>query len=114
MQVSKLPQTIKPVNRHLLIVPYFKEQKTSNGVLLPEDYKPEENRYVTATVMDAAKDCSMDLKKVVKKEYKKHFNEVVVERSMIDEISIRDKKYYLVLENYVVGILRDVDEWEED
>ncbi len=112
--MSKLPQTIKPVNRHLLIVPFFQEKKTTSGVLLPEDYKPEDNRYITAAVLDTAKDCSVDFKKVVKKDYAKDFNEIVVERAMVEEIEVKEKKYYLVLENYVVGILRDVDAWAED
>ena len=39
-------------------MPHFTEAKTDNGVLLPEDYNPEQTRYIEATVVDVAPDCS--------------------------------------------------------
>ena len=113
--MSKLiPQTIKPVNRHLLIIPHFEQKKTQSGVLLPEDYNPEQDRYMTATVLDAAKDCSIDLKNAARNQYSRGSNDVIVERSMVESMLIKNKKYHLILENYVIGILRDADEWQED
>ena len=96
---------LKPVNRHLLIVPHSKKNETSSGVVLPDDYNPEQEAYVEATVIDVSEDCG------------KQFNSlrfgtigeektIIVDRSMIQEVSVRDKKHYLVLENYVVGIYR--------
>lgn len=111
--MSSILTTIKPVNRHLLIVPYFTEKKTNNGVLLPDDYKPEEDRYVTATVLDAAKDCSLEFK-VLRKAPHQTSKEVVVERAMIESLTVKNKQYYLILENYIVGIVKDVNDWEED
>ena len=85
--MSSVLTTIKPVNRHLLIVPYFTEKKTNNGVLLPDDYKPEEDRYVTAIVLDAAKDCSLALK-VLGRSSREPPKQVIVERSMIENFIV--------------------------
>jgi hypothetical protein len=35
---------LKPVNRHLTIIPHPQSEKTSSGVILPDDFKPEEDR----------------------------------------------------------------------
>ena len=35
---------------------------------------------------------------------------VVVDRSMIEDIFLRDKTYHVILENYVIGILRGINE----
>lgn len=102
-------ERLKPVNRHMLIVPHVKKNETSSGVVLPDDYKPEQEMYIEATVIDIADDCS------------KHFNplrygtigeekRIVVDRSMVQEVTVKDKTHYLVLENYVVGIYRRADE----
>ena len=96
-----------------MIVPYFTVKKTNNGVLLPDDYKPEEDRYITATVLDTAKDCSLEFK-VLRKASHQPSKEVIVERAMIEALTVKNKQYYLVLENYVVGIVKDVNDWEED
>ena len=109
-----IPQTIKPVNRHVLIIPHFEQKKPESGVLLPEDYKPEQDRYITATVLDTAKDCNADLKTAARNQFSRGTNDIIVERSMVETMVIRDKKYHLILANYVVGILRDADEWQED
>ena len=54
--VSKI-EMLKPVNRHLLIIPHIQKNETNTGVLLPDDYQPEENQYVEASVIDIAEDC---------------------------------------------------------
>ena len=45
-----------PVNRHLVILPHTKKNETNTGVILPEDYSPEEDLYVEATVLAIAKE----------------------------------------------------------
>lgn len=100
---------LKPVNRHLLIVPHVKKNETSSGVVLPDDYSPEQDMYVEATVIDVAEDCGKQfnpLRYGIIGEEKK----IIVDRSMIQEVNVRDKTHYLVLENYVVGIYRRPDE----
>lgn len=103
---NSLPKKVKPVNRHLLIFPHFKEEeKDDAGILLPEDYKPKEERYITATLVDVAPDCAPHFRSLSRER-----KEVIVDRGMIEEITYKDKKFFLILENYVVGILREFSE----
>ena len=99
---------LKPVNRHLTIIPCPDDTAKETGVLLPEDYKQEESRYMTAVVLDIASDCSPALRELRGSGNKNRT--IVVERSMVDEIVVKDKSYYTVLENYVVGIMRGLNE----
>ena len=100
---------LKPVNRHLLIIPHSKKEETSTGVVLPEGYEPDQTLYVEATVIDVAPDC------------KRHFNSmrhgmpaeerrIIVEKSMIQEVKVKEKTHYLILENYVIGVYRGPNE----
>tara|TARA_B100000927_G_C16464770_1_gene469250 strand:+ start:1570 stop:1890 length:321 start_codon:yes stop_codon:yes gene_type:complete len=97
-----------PVNRHLVVVPHNKSKETKSGVLLPEDYTAEEGRYITATVVDVAKDCSENFRKL--KYDNPHESVICVEKSMIQEIDTESSRHFIVLENYVVGIVSNVDE----
>ena len=100
---------LKPVNRHLLIVPHFKKNETAAGVVLPEDYETVQSSYIEATVIDVSDDCSKQFNSL-------RFNaiqlekKIIVDRSMIQEVKVKDKIHYLVLENYIVGIYRRADE----
>jgi co-chaperonin GroES (HSP10) len=105
--VSKV-EMLKPVNRHLLIVPHVKKNETNTGVLLPEDYNPEQDRYIEATVIDIAADCDKQLRHLRYGNIDN--NRIVVERSMIQEIKLKDKVHFMILENYVVGVYRRPDE----
>lgn len=99
---------LKPVNRHLAIVPHFKQEETESGVLLPEDFKKEESRFIKATVIDVATDCKEDFKSL--RYASVGTKEVVIDKSMIEEIEVGEKTHYMILENYVVGIYRRPDE----
>jgi co-chaperonin GroES (HSP10) len=90
------------------IVPHFVEKKTETGVILPDDYKQEESRFIKATVVDIATDCKEDLKRMQRSA--KDSVTLVVDRSMIEEVEVADKKHYVILENYIVGIYRRPDE----
>lgn len=100
---------LKPINRHLLIVPHVEKNETNTGVLLPEDYTPEQNTYIEATVIDVAEDCSKEIKTM-------HYGailetrSIIIDRSMIQEVSLKNRKHYLILENYVVGMYRSTNE----
>ena len=101
-------ESLKPMNRHVTIVPHFVDNETDTGVLLPDGYKQEESRFVRATVVDIAPDCKEDLKRM--KRSSKSSVVAVVERSMIEEVAVSDRKHYVILENYIVGIYRRPDE----
>jgi co-chaperonin GroES (HSP10) len=99
----------KPANRHLLILPCTKKNETATGVLLPENYKPEENRYIEARVIDIASDCNSQFKHF-KYERISDDKKIIVDRAMIQEVNLQDKTHYLILENYVVGLYKDPNE----
>ena len=107
----KTLERIKPVNRHILIVPHVekKDLRTASGVVLPEDYEPENESHIEATVIDVADDCS------------KQFNSlrygaiaedrrIIVQSSMIQEISLNFRVHHMILENYVVGMYKAADD----
>lgn len=95
---------LKPVNRHLLIIPHVKKNETSSGVLLPEDFKHEEDSYVEATVIDIAEDCDKQFRHL--KYGNIDNNKIVIDRTMIQEVKVKDSTHYMILENYVVGVYR--------
>ncbi len=105
----KVAPKLKPVNRHLLIVPHFKKEKDTSGVLLPEDYKPREDKYISATILDVASDCSNGFLKYSMDTRRFQENStIIVDRAMIETVNYRDKEYYIVLENYVCGIINEI------
>ncbi len=99
---------LRPMNRHLTIVPHPEKEKSTSGVLLPEDYKPETQRHIVATVLDVSKDCCPALRSLRADLTKSPL--IVVDKSMIEEVDIQGKKYFLILENYVLGSLRGINE----
>tara|TARA_A100001391_G_scaffold81840_1_gene53396 strand:- start:215 stop:490 length:276 start_codon:yes stop_codon:yes gene_type:complete len=89
----------KPVNRHILVsVEEPPEPSTDSGILLPEDFKPTEERFVTATVLSWADDVRF-------KESLVSNTQVIIDKSMIEEITIQNERLNVILDNYVVGIL---------
>jgi co-chaperonin GroES (HSP10) len=98
----------KPVNRHLLIVPHFqtREDKTESGIFLPEDNSRKEDiRHIVATVVDVAADCNEVYKKYANGLIP-HNREIIIDSTMIEEVPYKGKNFYLILENYVVGLLK--------
>jgi len=93
---------LKPTNRHILIVPHEKENKTQTGVLLPENYEPEKSRYIEATVIDVAEDCNECFRRL-NTSAPQDDKTILIDRAMIQEVNMSDKKHFLVLENYVLG-----------
>ena len=87
-----------PVNRYILIdIPAKKEEEeTDSLIVLPEDYKPEEERYLEVTTLAAAKDVRFSLP---------HLTKLIVDRSMIEEIKVGGSIYSVILDNYVVGMI---------
>ena len=88
---------LNPRNRHILIEPIVeaKEEKKTN-ILLPEDYQERPKPYMLARVLAVAPNCSIALSKEDK---------ILVENSMVQKIDIDDHEFYLLLENYVYGVV---------
>ena len=89
----------KPLNRHVLLHPVEKEKEENKStILVPDDYVQVKSPYETYSVLDMARDCE----KVSNSDIGKH---VVVNNSMVEEIKVNGETYYLLLENYVYGVV---------
>ena len=89
---------LKPLNRHILIdIQKVGEEKPEPLIVLPEDYRPEKQRYIEVSVLDSAEDVRMPLTTGDK---------LVVDRSMIEEIVLGPTIYNVILDNYVMGIIK--------
>ena len=87
----------KPVNRYIYIeVPKTKPIETLSGIVLPDDYKPKEERHSVVSVVDWSEDLKFKLREGDK---------IVVDRSMIEEATVDGEKISLILENYVLGVI---------
>ena len=92
----------KPVNRYIQINLPKPKPQTSSGLLLPEDYKPAEERHLTVEVVAYASDVRFKDQLIMRGGIG---TSVVVDKSMIEEISVNNEKINIVLDNYVVGII---------
>ena len=88
----------RPVNRYILIeLPIVTDTASLESlIVLPDDYKPPEASHVAATVISAATDVRFECSAG---------SEIVVDRSMIEEITVEGTSYSVILDNYVVGLL---------
>ena len=90
----------KPVNRYIIVdVPEENPHETTSGILLPEDYNPTKEKHITVKVRDWAKDVRFSA--ALTKNY-----EIIVDRKMIEEITINNEKISMILDNYVMGIIK--------
>ena len=92
----------KPVNRYIQIQLPKVAPQTVTGIVLPDDFKPAEERYSTAEVVAYASDIRFKDQLVM---CGGQGASVVVDKSMIEEITINNEKINIVLDNYIVGII---------
>jgi|TARA_R110000824_G_scaffold160957_2_gene335959 hypothetical protein len=86
-----------PVNRYVLVdIPPPSSLPPESLIMLPEDYKPEQERYAQVRMLAAASDTRFSIPENSK---------LIVDRSMIEEISIGGTIYNVILDNYIVGII---------
>ena len=88
----------RPVNRYIQIKLPELIPQTPSGIVLPDDFKPTEERYGTAEVVNYAADVRF-------KEQIAQGASVVVDKSMIEEITVNNEKINIILDNYIVGII---------
>jgi hypothetical protein len=89
----------KPVNRHIQVELYTEESKENlPNILLPDDFKPQEQRYGVVSVVASAEDVKFHNLLTPK-------TRVVVDKTMIEKINFMDKSINVILENYIVGIV---------
>ena len=87
---------LRPVNRHILVDYSPPQESADSGILLPDDYKPPTEDYVVVDVLAVSEDvsirCNTD-------------DQIVIDKKMLQEISVNHSIYYLILENYVIGVI---------
>jgi co-chaperonin GroES (HSP10) len=93
----RLGHNMKPLNRFVLISPFKEEEKDQPGILLPDDYK-QVSKYGTGEVLATAKDCTNEFVLGDK---------IVYDNSLLQEIVLKEKTFYLILENYIYSIIGD-------
>ena len=87
--------SLKPYNRHLLVQPIEsgEEGQDASSILLPEGYSAKP-AHCAVLLQDSAEDCTLKASTGDK---------LLVNATMLDEISVEGDTYYLILENYVLG-----------
>ena len=87
---------LRPVNRHILVGYSPPQESADSGILLPDDYKPPTEDYVVVDVLAISDDvsirCNTD-------------DQIVIDKKMLQEITVGHSNYYLILENYVIGVI---------
>ena len=87
---------LRPVNRHILVDYSPPQESADSGILLPDDYKPPTEDYILVNVLAISDDvsirCNTD-------------DQIVIDKKMLQEITIGHANYYLILENYVIGVI---------
>ncbi len=97
--------TFKPINRHVQIIPFFEKSKKPTEVLLPEDYSPDQEKYVVARVVAVSSDCCSQVRRSHAENQYGSGLRAIVDRSMIEKVETPDKTFYIILENYIIGLL---------
>ncbi len=87
---------LRPVNRYIAIEVPKPKDPANSLIVLPEDYKAPEEAYIEVKALQAASDVRFSITES---------DRMIVDRSMIEEISIQGTIYNVILDNYVVGIV---------
>ena len=88
-----------PVNRYIQIELQKAPPAPASTIVLPDDFKPTEERHIIAEVVSYAADVRF-------KDQIVQGASVIVDKSMIEEITVNNKKINIVLDNYIVGIIK--------
>ena len=92
-----------PMNKHLLVEPVDLSPKKESLLALPEDYKAQtKGRYETVKFVSMADDCDNVFDTLFDFE-----GEVIliVDKTTLEEVFIKDNKYSIVHQNGVVGVM---------
>ncbi len=84
-----------PMNKYLS-VSLLEEEKTSSGVLVPDDFKANTNAYSLAKIIKCHKASSL-----------KPGMKIIVPTHMVEQVKLFGENYNLVLENHVLGCFED-------
>jgi hypothetical protein len=100
--------SFEPYNRHLLLAAVQEEKEEEEStILVPDDYVIKKSPHGLYKIKKVAEDCERFDEDDVNKF-------AVVNDGMVEEIKVRDRTYYLLLENYVYGLFYDKRDYEEE
>ena len=89
----------EPLNRYIQIeLEQPSQNETASGVLLPEDFKPTEKRHATASVVSWSDEVRFAEKLSVGMN-------IVIDKSMIENVECDNSTLLLILDNYVLGLI---------
>ena len=91
---------LQPTNRHILVKPIEQQKRQEDSIIvLPDDYKKQESPYILCEVLDIAADSKFYNSSLKQK--------ILVERRMLQKIELQGNEFYLILENYILGRIKD-------
>ena len=89
---------LKPSNRHLLVKIEDDDGDASQPkILLPDEFV-QKPAFSQAVVVEKSNDCKLDILKG---------ESVVFPSNMLETVTIKEKEFFLLLENYVLGIIQN-------
>jgi|TARA_Y100000034_G_scaffold22301_1_gene25707 co-chaperonin GroES (HSP10) len=90
---------VTPVNRHIVIdIIEPKNPEIESGIVLPADFKPTEEQYISAKVIGWATDVRFA-------EELQAGATILINRTMAEKIKLEGADVHFILDNYVIGIL---------
>ena len=88
-----------PVNRHIIIdIIEPKSPEIESGIVLPADFKPIEEQYISAKVIGWADDVRFA-------QELQAGGTILINRTMAEKIKLEGNDVHFILDNYVIGIL---------
>ena len=88
-----------PAHKHVLVQKRSKvEEQEQSLVLLPEGYQPKKEDYTRVTVLQTSNNCTIPASPG---------DELVIREGYIEELSLDGNTFYLVLENHVMGVIKN-------
>jgi co-chaperonin GroES (HSP10) len=85
-----------PVNRYVVVEYPPTETKEEQLIVLPDDYTAAAEKFIEVVSVRSASDVRFDIS---------HPSRLVVDRSMIEEISVAGTIYNVILDNYILGVM---------
>ena len=91
--------SFKPLNRYIEIkLEPTKQPQTESGILLPNDFKVQEARH--ACVKVKSWDSEVRFADSLTAD-----SQLIVDKSMVEEVFVNGKTINLILDNYVLGLI---------
>jgi len=91
---------LRPCNRYLVVETIEEDHLEENPrILLPEDYK-QANPFGVGRIVSRSTDCTLDA----------HEGELIAfSNNMLEKMTLNGESFCLLLENYVLGILIEIE-----